>query len=159
MQGVGLKAEAVGSCLGEDGAILVAAAWLHDIGYAPQLVDTGFHPLDGARYLRSAGVDDRVVCLVAHHTCAVVEADERGLSQILTDEFEREISSTADLLWFCDLTTGPEGQQLSVEARIAEIFSRYGPDHLVTRSIARAQPELLAAADRAEALLAAAQPR
>ena len=31
---------------------LVAAAWLHDIGYAPELVDTGFHPLDGARYLR-----------------------------------------------------------------------------------------------------------
>ena len=27
---------------------LVAAAWLHDIGYAPGLVQTGFHPLDGA---------------------------------------------------------------------------------------------------------------
>jgi predicted HD phosphohydrolase len=24
---------------------LVAAAWLHDIGYAPDLVETGFHPL------------------------------------------------------------------------------------------------------------------
>ena len=23
---------------------LVAAAWLHDIGYAPDLVETGFHP-------------------------------------------------------------------------------------------------------------------
>ena len=36
---------------------LVAAAWLHDIGYAPELVVTGFHPLDGARYLRREGVD------------------------------------------------------------------------------------------------------
>jgi hypothetical protein len=26
---------------------LVAAAYLHDIGYAPALVITGFHPLDG----------------------------------------------------------------------------------------------------------------
>ena len=34
---------------------LVAAAWLHDIGYAPELVETGFHPLDGARYLRRDG--------------------------------------------------------------------------------------------------------
>jgi hypothetical protein len=32
----------------------VAAAWLHDIGYAPAIAEsgTGFHPLDGARYLR-----------------------------------------------------------------------------------------------------------
>jgi predicted HD phosphohydrolase len=26
---------------------LVAAAWLHDIGCAPDLAETGFHPLDG----------------------------------------------------------------------------------------------------------------
>jgi hypothetical protein len=31
--------------------ILVAAAWLHDIGYAPALATTGLHPLDGARHL------------------------------------------------------------------------------------------------------------
>ncbi|MEU9439335.1 HD domain-containing protein [Streptomyces sp. NPDC048304] len=29
-----------------DRDLLVAAAWLHDIGYAPELRDTGFHPLD-----------------------------------------------------------------------------------------------------------------
>ena len=38
---------------------LVAAAWLHDIGYAPELVETGFHPLDGARYLRREGLMNR----------------------------------------------------------------------------------------------------
>jgi hypothetical protein len=27
-------------------------AGLHDIGYSPELADMGFHPLDGARYLR-----------------------------------------------------------------------------------------------------------
>jgi HD superfamily phosphodiesterase len=27
-----------------DRALLVAAAWLHDIGYAPDLIVTGFHP-------------------------------------------------------------------------------------------------------------------
>jgi hypothetical protein len=35
--------------------LLVAAAWLHDIGYAPGLKQTGFHPLDGANHLRAAG--------------------------------------------------------------------------------------------------------
>ncbi|ETB45782.1 metal-dependent phosphohydrolase, partial [Mycobacterium avium 10-5560] len=32
---------------------LVAAAWLHDIGYAPSVRRTGFHPLDGAEFVRS----------------------------------------------------------------------------------------------------------
>jgi HD superfamily phosphodiesterase len=50
------------------------AAWLHDIGYAPDLVETGFHPLDGARYLRRTGLDGQVVSLVAYHSCAQVEA-------------------------------------------------------------------------------------
>src|SRR5215469_17191912 len=58
---------------------LVAAAWLHDIGYAPELAETGFHPLDGARYLRRRAVDSPIVSLVAHHSCAYIEADVRGL--------------------------------------------------------------------------------
>jgi hypothetical protein len=41
--------------------VLVAAAWVHDIGYAPELLATGFHPLDGARYLTGLGVPERVV--------------------------------------------------------------------------------------------------
>ena len=62
---------------------LVAAAWLHDIGYAPQLVDTGFHPLDGARFLRGVDIDARVVSLVAYHSCAQIEAEVRGLGALL----------------------------------------------------------------------------
>ena len=34
---------------------LIAAAWLHDIGYGSLLRDTGFHPIDGAQYLRRKG--------------------------------------------------------------------------------------------------------
>lgn len=36
--------------------ILVSAAWLHDIGYPPRLVDTGFHPLDAAIARTRGGV-------------------------------------------------------------------------------------------------------
>src|ERR1700745_1986645 len=56
---------------------LVAAARVHAIGYAPELVETGFHPPDGARYLRREGVDAQMVILVAHHSCAQIEADLR----------------------------------------------------------------------------------
>jgi len=31
---------------------LIAAAWLHDVGYAPSLRATGFHPVDGAAFVR-----------------------------------------------------------------------------------------------------------
>src|SRR6476661_4600072 len=49
-QGVAGQARAVGPVLGWDTDLIEAAGWLHDIGYAPALAATGFHPLDGARY-------------------------------------------------------------------------------------------------------------
>src|SRR4051794_20624442 len=71
---VAARAEQVAAALGADSERLVSAALLHDIGYAPELAATGFHPLDGARYLRAADVDGVVARLVAHHSFAVVEA-------------------------------------------------------------------------------------
>lgn len=62
---------------------IAEAAWLHDLGYAPALSVTGFHPLDGARYLQRVGAPIEVVALVAHHTGAMFEAVERGLSDEL----------------------------------------------------------------------------
>jgi HD superfamily phosphodiesterase len=100
VQAVGVKAEEIGFLLDEpDRDYLAAAGWLHDVGYAPAIAVTGFHPLDGARWLRSIGFDERVVGLVAHHSCAYLEADERGLLDVLVGEFDREESSTADALW------------------------------------------------------------
>lgn len=139
--------------------LLLAAAWLHDIGYAPELVDTGFHPLDGARYLRRIGAPDRLCCLVANHTNAWVEAEARGLGRSLACEFPAEDSVVSDALTFADLTTGPTGSRVSVEARIAEVFERYVPDHVVHASIRQAAPELIATVRRVEARLAALQPR
>lgn len=64
----------------EDADALVAAAYLHDIGYAHKLAITGFHPLDGARHLRRLG-QERLAGLVAHHTRARYEARLRGGSR------------------------------------------------------------------------------
>jgi putative nucleotidyltransferase with HDIG domain len=54
--GVARRAEELTATLDdEDSEVLLAAAWLHDIGYAEQAKDTGFHPLDGARHLDRLG--------------------------------------------------------------------------------------------------------
>ena len=51
-KGVAATARQLTSILSGNAGVLVAAAWLHDIGYSPALAVTGFHPLDGARFLR-----------------------------------------------------------------------------------------------------------
>jgi putative nucleotidyltransferase with HDIG domain len=95
----------------DDGKLLVGAALLHDIGYAPDLARTGFHALDGARYLRRVGSPDRLVNLVAHHSCARLEAEVRGLSGELV-EFADERTPLRDALWWADMTTTPDGGRL-----------------------------------------------
>ena len=139
--------------------VLVAAAWLHDIGYAPSLIVTGFHPLDGARFLRAEGFGDRVVGLVAHHSYAAIEADLRGLGRVLDEKFPREDSLTADALCYCDMTTGPDGERVDVVERLMEIRARYGPGDVVTQFVDRAEPEIVSTVRRVEGLLNAAQPR
>lgn len=148
VQAVGAKAERVGKLLGSgDHNALAVAAWLHDVGYSPDLVDTGFHSLDGARWLRANGFDDRITALVAHHSCAWLEAEERNLVEEL-GAFGREESLIADALCFCDMTTGPDGQNVATVDRLAEIRSRYGPGDVVTRFMTRAEPEILTAVER-----------
>ena len=78
-QGVVDRARALASTVPPaDSELLIAAAYLHDIGYAPDVEDTGFHPLDGARWLRAQG-QERLACLVAYHSGAWFEARARGL--------------------------------------------------------------------------------
>ncbi|TDC28807.1 HD domain-containing protein [Micromonospora sp. 15K316] len=155
VQAVAEKAERASAVLDvKDRSTLVAAAWLHDVGYAPDLVSTGLHALDGAQWLRREKFDDRVVALVAYHSCATFEAQERNLAEELGANFSEEESSVRDLLWYVDMTTGPDGQDMNVRDRLDEVRKRYGPGHVVTRFWARAEPTLLAAVKRAEALLA-----
>jgi hypothetical protein len=142
--------------LGDQAGVVEAAAWLHDVGYASPLVVSGFHPLDGARYLRDQGFSDRRLwTMVAHHTCALVEAEERGLAGELSAEFPVNAVDpfAVAALTYCDMTTGPDGQLVDVDERIAEILDRYPPDHVVHRSIRRAAPRLRAQTAEVSAVL------
>ena len=146
-RGVGLKARELRQLAGEHADVLEAGAFLHDIGYAPSVRVTGFHPLDGARYLRDETDVPTLVCtLVANHTCAVVEAQGRGLDGPLTAEFPVGEAPEPELvaaITYCDLSVGPRGTATDAESRIAEILERYGPGDVVYQSIERARPLLL----------------
>jgi hypothetical protein len=146
---VARRARNLAPILGDRADLLEAAAWLHDIGYSPAIDVTGFHPLDGARYLRDALRADEEICrLVAHHSCAILEAEQRGLATELADEFPMADASLRDALTYCDITTSPDGLPVTVAGRIAEIRQRYGPGHLVTEFIGRAEPYMISAVRR-----------
>ncbi len=112
---------------------IACAAWLHDIGYAAALNSTGCHAVDGAEYLARSGAPRRIGALVAHHTGAQWEAEQRSLT--------------------LDLIRGPQDQSTDPRTRVAEILNRYPPDHPVHRAVVRSQRHLLAPADRAQAIL------
>ncbi len=86
--------------------------------------------------------------LVAHHSCAIIEAGERGLADVLSCEFEPVSDLLSSALTFCDMTTSPDGEPMPVERRLAEIQHRYGPGHLVSQSIQRATPMILRAVEQ-----------
>ncbi|RLV08665.1 phosphohydrolase [Streptomyces griseocarneus] len=158
--GVARRAAGLRKVFGKKADLLVAAAMLHDVGYAPRLAATGFHPLDGARFLRDEhSADERLVRLVANHSFALLEAEERGLCEALEAEFPLlDEPLLVEALVYCDMTTTPDGAPTTAQERVAEIVDRYGPDSVVGRFIRRASPEIFAAVERVEAALAA-QPR
>jgi hypothetical protein len=161
VQGVARQAETLRVISGQDAELLEATAVLHDVGYAPDIAVTGFHLLDGAAFLAGVGAPPRLVNLVAHHSCACVEAELRGLADEMSP-FHDERGPVRDALWYCDQTTSPFGEVVSQQDRIAEILDRYGPGHIVTRFITEAGPELVAAVERTKQRVAAAmagQPR
>ncbi len=126
-------------------ADLVAAAVLHDIGYAHP--ETDLHALDGARYLARKGFSRGLCCLVVHHSASTWEAEERGLDPAVFDDFQTglDLGAAHAVLWWADMTTGPAGDTVTVEERLNEIICRYGPDDVVSRFIARAHGVLVSA--------------
>ena len=145
---VGLKAARLACHLETDGDVLVAAAYLHDIGYSRELRRTEFHPLDGALYLRDSG-HNRVACLVAHHSSSEYAADLLGLTRQLRP-FPHENSFLMDALTYCDMTTDLNGLEVSLDQRLLSVTARYGGDHLTAQALDKAEPSLRASVKRVE---------
>jgi putative nucleotidyltransferase with HDIG domain len=142
---------------GVEADTVVAAAWLHDIGYSPELAATGFHPLDGARYVAEQGFDFEVARLVAQHSAAEVEAQKRGIADVLNREFALPDPRHLAVLTFADMQVGPTGQRVTVDARLEEIKQRYGPHALVTGAITTAEEQIRATVREVAGWVAAGQ--
>jgi putative nucleotidyltransferase with HDIG domain len=127
-QAVARRAELLALAVDQDSApLLVAAAWLHDIGYAPGLRDTGYHPIDGARYLQSLGWPPAICNLVAHHSGARFVATVLQLDRQL-DPYPFSQDALSDALTVADQTTGPRGEAMTVEQRMSDMLRRHGPN-------------------------------
>lgn len=149
VEGVAARAEELRPAVPpEEGDLLVAAAWLHDIGCSEVLVETGFHSLDGAVYLESTG-ERRLAELVAHHSGSRFVADLLGLGPQL-GRYPFVEDALTDALTYADQTVGAVGERLTVGERLADTARRHGPDAPKTRVRHLREPYALAAADRAE---------
>ena len=73
-------------------------------------------------------------------------------------EFQPAPHDLTDALVYCDMITGPEGHRVTVERRLNEIRARYGPGNVVTRALARSDPELTSAVSRVTYKLARTAP-
>lgn len=152
--GAAAQAREIADCVG-DGELLQAAAWVHDIGFAPAAVETGFSALDGARWLRAHGAPDRLVNLVANNAFSRLEGELRGFTSEY-EEFEDEATPVRDALWYCCLTTGPDGGRFTLDERMAEWGTRYRGDSVIARYTEIAPPVLRQAVERTTQRLAVA---
>jgi hypothetical protein len=154
----GRAARAAAAVPEADRPLLVAAAWLHDLGYAAPLQRSTFHPLDGAWYLQERHWPCAIVGLVAHHSGARFVAAVRGLSpQMQSFDPERyACGPLADALTYVDQITGPAGQEMTVEARLADMLHRHGSDSPNARAHAQRAPAIRAAVRRTERRLGGA---
>lgn len=106
------------------------AALLHDIGYLPEIAQilegsslympTGWHPIDGANYLRLRG-EERLAELIEGHSHALEVAVARGIPA-----FSRSEELVAKIITYCDIHTGPGGELLTYEQRLDDICHRKG---------------------------------
>ena len=131
---VAARADALSATVPTDTvATLVASAWLHDTGYAAAVRQTGFHPLDGATYLRQEGWPAPVCALVAHHSGSRFVARIHGLDGVL-QEFEFAEDAPSDVLTSADNTADQNGSLIKLSARLREKLQRHGPDSPAARA-------------------------
>ena len=99
-------------------------------GYAEPLRRSGFHPLDVAWHLQEDRWPEPFAGLVAHHSAAGLVAAVRGLADPMDCFASTRYAwgPLADALTFADRTTGPDGDVMDVEDRLADMLRRHGPD-------------------------------
>ena len=123
------------------------------VGYHSDMALTGFHPLDGARWLRNHHWPNETCRLVAWHTQSLEEARLYGLATELAAEFEPPPPLAASALAWADLTASPNGERWDADWRLAEILERYPPGSVVHEATRTSLPALRVSVQHVEDLL------
>ena len=130
-----------------DEELAFVAALVHDIGYLEDAYQTGFHPLDGARYLERSGFP-KLAELIVGHSSAPEESQLRGLGTINASD-----DIIADLITYWDSQVKQGGEVVAAEQRHEDILLRYGEHSVVGQAAIRARPRIQEIARRVERLL------
>lgn len=153
--GVASQVDRVGYLLeGRWQPAITEAAWLHDVGYNDRVALTGFHPLDGARWVRDRGWPLETCRLVAWQDAAWVEGHLRGVDEVLEAEFEPPPALVVAGLTWANLTSSPAGGPWTVGHRLVDILRRYSADSIVHRATVAALPALWGPAREIESRIA-----
>lgn len=114
------------------------AVELHDIGYSPKCVSTGFHPLDGALYLAATSQysDTQLYAILMHSNADDLVKYQSETTQALFHYVLKTINkdkSILELVTLADGITDGKGNLVTPLERIADISERYGEDNHVTQ--------------------------
>ncbi|MCI5064646.1 HD domain-containing protein [bacterium] len=117
---------------------ILRASLLHDIGYLPELKHylsehtpyevTGWHPIDGANYLRHRK-EPLLAELIEGHSNSLEVTELRGFPPFTPSE-----QLGAKIITYCDVQTGPTGEPIDYHQRLEEIRNRKGEDSISYRA-------------------------
>ena len=116
-----------------------SAALLHDIGYWKEIALTGFHPIDGAKFLIEHG-EREIADLIVGHSCSPEEGQLLGHLGI-----EQSPNIVAKLITFWDVQVKQGGEVVTYSERYNDILKRYGEDSIVGQAnkLAKSRIELI----------------
>ncbi len=114
------------------------AVELHDIGYSPRCVSTGFHPLDGALYLAATSQfsDTQLYAILMHSDAEELVKYQSETTQALFHDVLKTINkdnSILELVTLADGITDGKGKLVTPQERVADISKRYGEDNYITQ--------------------------
>jgi len=106
---------------------LEQAALYHDIGYAKHWNVTGFHPVDGAIAARDHGLDETVAQAILYHSGSWREAQMMcpDLCDLYASSCRMMDTPLNRAITYCDMHIGPQGQQFTLDERLADIKIRH----------------------------------
>ena len=152
---------AFGNGAGTPGMFLLAALvlLLFSVGYVravPYVRNAGaFYAYIAQGLGRPAGLVAAYLAMVGYNSLSAATCGALAFFAFCYQlaRFNDDHSRLRDALWYCDMTTSPDGHPTTAENRLAEIRRRRGPDDPVVQALEINESERLKAVRRIHGLL------